>query len=97
MCAQNRDQLDDEFEITVRHQRERIEKARREKGQSFWSYLGLIGMVGWGVAVPTAAGALIGLWLDRTYETGSNWTLGLLVLGLCIGCFNAWRSISKEQ
>ncbi len=99
MCARDRDdeELDDEFEVRVRRQRERMETARREKGQSFWSYLGLIGMVGWGVVAPMVAGALVGLWLDDRFGTGKNWTLGLLVMGLVIGCFNAWRSITKEQ
>jgi ATP synthase protein I len=98
MCARdNNDELEDEFETRVRRQKERIEQGRREKGQSFWKYVGLIGVVGWGVAVPTAVGVLLGLWIDRRYDTGSRWTLILLVLGLCMGCLNAWRMITKEH
>ena len=99
MCALDRpddDELEDEFETRVARQRARIEEGRREKGQSFWSYVGLIGTVGWSVVVPMIVGVLLGRWIDHG-SGGWRWTLGLLVLGLFIGCLNAWRSISKEQ
>ena len=98
MCARDdEDELEDEFEARVRRQRELIEGGRREKGESFWRYVGLIGVVGWSVVVPMALGVLLGVWLDRKYGTGSRWTLALLLVGLCIGCVNAWRMITKEQ
>ncbi|NQT82267.1 AtpZ/AtpI family protein [bacterium] len=98
MCARDdEEELEDEFEARVRRQRELIEKGRREKGQSFWRYVGLIGAVGWSVVVPMALGVLLGLWLDRKFQTGSRWTLALLLLGLSVGCLNAWRTITKEQ
>lgn len=90
------DELEDEFETTVRKQRERIERGRKEKGQSFWHYVGLIGVVGWSIVLPMVAGGFLGIWLDRKYQVGSKWTLWLLLLGLCIGVFNAWRSITKD-
>jgi ATP synthase protein I len=98
MCARDRDdELEDEFEAGVQRQRELIERGRREHGQSFWRYVGLIGVVGWSVVVPMAIGVLLGLWIDRKYHTGSRWTLILLLFGLCIGCVNAWRMITKED
>ena len=98
MCARDKDdELEDEFEARVRRQRALIEKGRRERGQSFWGYVGLIGAVGWSVAVPMVLGVLLGLWLDRKFQAGSKCTLVLLLLGLSIGCINAWRTITKEQ
>ena len=98
MCAHdNEEELEDEFEIRVRRQRALIEKGRLEKGQSFWKYVGLIGVVGWSVVVPMVLGVVLGLWLDGKFGTGSKWTLALLLLGLCLGCVNAWRMITKEQ
>lgn len=94
---ENEDELEDEFEIRVRRQRELIERGRQEKGQSFWKYVGLIGVVGWSVVVPMVLAVLLGLWIDRKFETGSRWTIALLLLGLCMGCLNAWRMITKEQ
>lgn len=91
------DELDDEFESQVRRQRKLMEEGRAESGQSFWGYLGLIGVVGWSVVVPMVLGILGGLWLDRRFTTGSGWTLGLMLLGLCVGCINAWRMITREH
>ena len=97
MCARDdRDELEDEFEVHVRRQGARMEKARAERGQSFWRYVGLIGAVGWGVVVPMTLGVLLGVWIDRRYSTGTRWTLTLLLFGLLIGCLNAWRIITKE-
>jgi len=98
MCGHdNEEELEDEFEAHVRRQRELIEKGRGEKGQSFWKYVGLIGVVGWSVVVPMVLGVLLGWWLDGKFGTGSRWTIVLLLFGLCLGCVNAWRMITKEQ
>lgn len=98
MCARDKEEeLEDEFEVRVRRQRARIEKGRREKGQSFWRYVGLMGAVGWSVALPMVLAVLLGLWLDGKFASGSKWTLGLLLFGLAVGCLNAWRLITKEQ
>ena len=59
--------------------------------------LGLMGVIGWSVVVPTLLGAAIGLWLDRHYPGGRSWTLALLVAGLTLGCLNAWHWVTKED
>jgi len=98
MCGFGKDEeLEDEFEARIRRRRELIEKGRREKGQSFWGYVGLIGTVGWSVAVPMLLGVILGVWLDRKAGGGSTWTLILLLAGVSVGCWNAWRTITKEQ
>ncbi len=91
------DELEDEFEVRVGRQRAMIEKGRIEKGQTFWNYVGLIGAVGWSVVVPMVVGVLLGPWLDRKLGTGWRLTLALLILGLFVGCLNAWRLITREQ
>ena len=97
MRPREHDELDDEFEITVQRQRARIEQGRREKGATFWRYLGLIGAVGWSVVVPMVLGVLLGRFIDSRGRTTFEWTLALLVLGLGFGCYNAWRLINKEH
>jgi ATP synthase protein I len=72
-------------------------KARRNPTPGVWFGLGMMGLIGWSVVVPTLLGAALGLWLDRTYPGGRSWTLALLVAGLAIGCFNAWRWVAKED
>ncbi|CAN5357073.1 AtpZ/AtpI family protein [soil metagenome] len=72
-------------------------KAQRNATPGVWFGLGLMGVVGWSVVVPTLLGAAIGLWLDRHYPGGRSWTLALLVAGLALGCMNAWHWVSKED
>lgn len=71
-------------------------RARKRQGTGLWFGIGMMGLVGWSVALPTVIGASIGLWLDKHSESDRSWTLALLVAGLCLGCFNAWRWGSKE-
>ncbi|NVN84936.1 MAG: AtpZ/AtpI family protein [Rhodopseudomonas sp.] len=71
-------------------------KARRHAEQGVWFGLGMMGLIGWSVAVPTLLGAALGIWLDQHYPGKHGWTLALLVAGLCIGCFNAWHWVAKE-
>ena len=72
-------------------------RARRHVAKNVWFGLGMMGLIGWSVVVPTLLGASLGLWLDRNYPGGRSWTLALLVAGLAIGCFNAWRWVAKED
>jgi ATP synthase protein I len=62
-----------------------------------WSGLGMLGLIGWSVCVPTLLGASLGLWLDKRQPGTHAWTLALLVAGLCAGCANAWHWVAKEQ
>lgn len=72
-------------------------KARRNSTQGVWFGLGMMGLIGWSVVVPTLLGAALGIWLDKHYPGGRSWTLALLVAGLTIGCLNAWFWVSKED
>jgi len=72
-------------------------KARRHATPGVWFGLGLMGLVGWSVVVPTLLGAALGLWLDKRYAGAHSWTLALLMAGLVLGCFNAWRWVAHED
>ena len=71
-------------------------KARQSK-QSVWFGLGMMGLVGWSIVVPTLIGAALGWWIDERYPNKHAWTLSLLIAGLMIGCWNAWQWICKED
>jgi len=75
----------------------RKQKARRHPAAGVWFGLGMMGIVGWSVAVPTLLGAGLGLWLDHHHPGRHAWTLALLVAGLVIGCMNAWHWVAKED
>src|ERR1022692_2185398 len=72
-------------------------KAQRNAGQGVWFGLGMMGLIGWSVAVPTLLGAALGLWVDNHHPGEHAWTLALLVAGLAIGCLNAWHWVVKED
>ncbi len=72
-------------------------KARRNSAQGVWFGLGMMGLIGWSVVVPTLLGAALGIWLDKHYPGKHAWTLALLVAGLAIGCLNAWHWVAKED
>lgn len=74
---------------------ERKLKARRER-TSVWFGFGLFGIIGWSVAVPTVLGILSGIWLDKHWPAHISWTLTLMVVGVALGCANAWRWIKRE-
>ena len=72
-------------------------KARRNSTPVVWSGLGMMGLIGWSVAIPTLLGAALGIWLDQYYPGKHPWTLALLVAGLLLGCLNAWHWVAKED
>ena len=72
-------------------------RARRHTKRTVWFGLGMMGLIGWSVVVPTLLGALLGIWLDKSNPGSFSWTLSLLVIGLVIGCLNAWRWVAKEE
>ena len=72
-------------------------RARRRGNAGVWLGLGMMGLIGWSVTIPTLLGAALGLWLDKHHAGKHSWTLALLVAGLAIGCFNAWHWVSKED
>src|ERR1035437_3937417 len=69
----------------------------RKSTQSVWLGLGMMGLVGWSVVVPTLLGAALGIWLDKHHPGKHAWTLALLVAGLAVGCLNAWFWVAKEE
>jgi ATP synthase protein I len=72
-------------------------KARRQGAPGVWFGLGMMGLIGWSVTVPTLLGAALGIWLDAHHPGTHSWTLALLVAGLALGCFNAWHWVAKEE
>lgn len=72
-------------------------KARRDSSRGVWFGMGMMGLVGWSVVVPTLLGAALGNWLDRRNPGNHSWTLTLLILGLAIGCLNSWHWVAKEE
>ena len=72
-------------------------KAQRNPTPGVWFGLGMMGLIGWSVVVPTLLGAALGIWLDHRHPRNLSWTLTLMIVGLVIGCINAWAWVAKED
>jgi ATP synthase protein I len=84
------------FSRQVADQAARKLKAQRGANRGIWFGLGMSGLVGWSVTVPTLIGAGLGFWVDKHYPSRFSWTLMLLLLGLIVGCLSAWHWVRSE-
>jgi ATP synthase protein I len=91
-APQNHDGLDE----AVRIRRERQARWQREGERSLGQNLAMIGVFGWTIVMPPLIGIFIGHWLDRLFGAGIFWTLGLLVAGLALGCWLAWKRMNRQ-
>ncbi|MEI7524318.1 MAG: AtpZ/AtpI family protein [Mariniphaga sp.] len=72
-----------------------MEKQKSKRGLLFG--LGMFGLVGWSVTVPTLLGAFLGIWLDKQFPGKQSWTLTFLLIGLIVGCVSAWHWLASED
>jgi ATP synthase protein I len=86
-----------DFSEEVKRKEARKVQARKEGDRSVWFGLGMFGLVGWSVAIPTLGGIAIGIWIDKTWPGPRSWTLMCLVIGVIIGCVNAWYWVKRES
>jgi ATP synthase protein I len=63
----------------------------REGDPSVARRLAQIGVLGWIIVVPILIGVFTGHWLDQRFNSGLFWTAPLLMLGLALGCWSAWK------
>lgn len=75
---------------------ERMDRSRTTLSENPLLGLGMFGMIGWSVTVPTLAGIFLGLWLDRIIPQTFSWTLALLLAGVCVGAVIAGIWVGRE-
>jgi len=85
------------LEKRVGDQESRKIRARKSANRSIWEGFAMFGIIGWAVAIPTLVGVAVGVWLDRRYPSPHSWTLTMIVIGVVIGCLNAWHWVSEEN
>ena len=73
--------------------------ADKRDDDNLWGHLwreALVAMsLGWELALPIFAGALLGHFLDRWLGTGLNFTLGLMMLGVVVAYYSLARFIRR--
>jgi len=84
----------DEGDPLLKEVRLRSERRRRwlsEGDAPIAQRLAQIGVLGWIIVTPMLIGVLIGRWLDAMFNSGIFWTAPLLMAGIALGCWSAWR------
>ena len=82
-------------EVGVREKRKL--RAREKKTDQVWFGLGMFGVVGWAVSIPTVLGIFLGVWIDLKWRGPYSWTIMLLMIGLIVGCLNAWFWVNRQR
>lgn len=85
----------EEYGRNIGRKEHRKIRGRREGDKSLWFGLGVAGVVGWSVAIPSLIGVALGIWIDTTWPSRFSWTLMLLIAGVILGCFNAGYWVKK--
>ena len=98
MMKKQKDHTKPSFPSKIERKQSRKEKSRSEKREkSLWFGLGMFGLVGWSVAIPTLVFLAIGIWIDTVFPGRISWTLTFLFVGVVLGCLNAWFWVKKES
>lgn len=90
------DGRDPDLEATVGHKAERKHRARSARDPVLY-WVGMFGLVGWAVAIPTVLGVFAGRWLDRQFTGRASWTITMLLVGVALGCLNAWYWVRQHM
>lgn len=92
------EEKEDASAAAIRQRTERMQKTRNDKGPKYSSLSGLsvFGVIGWSIAIPTVAGAFLGMWLNRVTPQSFSWPIALILGGVVIGAIGAWRWIEKS-
>jgi ATP synthase protein I len=81
----------DELVTGTRLRSERQRRHAAEGELSVAHRLAQIGVLGWIIVTPMLLGVFAGRWLDTRLGSGLFWTGPLLMLGLGLGGWSAWR------
>jgi ATP synthase protein I len=79
----------------ARRDAERERRAREAGAPGIGRRLAQIGVLGWMIVAPTLIGLFLGRWLDRALHSGLFWTAPLMLAGLALGCWSAWKWVEK--
>ena len=80
----------------VRERRARRDLWHSEGERSTLPFVGQIGVLGWIIVAPTLVGLFIGRWIDHRLGTGIFWSAPLLLVGVVIGCWSAWKWMHQQ-
>lgn len=88
---------EDASAAAIRRRAQRMQETRNERKYSPLSGLGVFGVIGWSIAIPTVAGAFLGVWLNRVAPQNFSWPIALILGGVVVGAMVAWSWVDKNQ
>jgi hypothetical protein len=71
----------------------RVKKNAPIRQTNGFKYFGLAGELGFDIALPIAAGFILGAKIDSRYGTGPKATIGLFIFGLLLSCASLIRIV----
>lgn len=80
----------------VRTRQDRRQRWQTEGEQSVIGFVGQIGILGWIIVAPTLIGIFVGRRLDRAFGTGIVFSAALLISGVALGFWSAWRWMHRQ-
>ena len=75
----------------VQRQAGRHQRSRREGEPTLLRQLSNLGVLGWIIVLPMLLGLAGGRWLDHRLGMGITFSAALLLLGVAVGAWGAWR------
>ncbi|MBI4065434.1 AtpZ/AtpI family protein [Candidatus Gottesmanbacteria bacterium] len=85
------------FDIRIDEQgvgtRPRKDEKQNKNNLDSWYYLGVVGQIGFSIALPIAGGAILGSFIDRQMSIYPKATLGLLFFGVVVSCVTFYQTI----
>jgi len=88
---------DADFSRKIGRKEQRKLRAQRNRNRDFWIGFRMMGLVGWAITIPCLLGVALGVWIDTRHPGQYSWTLMLLLLGIFLGCYNAWYWVDRES
>lgn len=88
----------DRFDVILGPQETTVYPRKRKKkiyNGSAWYYLGLVGQIGFVVAVPIAGGALLGAAIDNRWSLYPKATLTCLIIGIIVSSVHFVRTVAE--
>jgi len=91
MTAPDQNAPADRLADAARRAATRSREARDNPEPSLGARLGQIGILGWTIVVPTLLGLFAGRWLDHRLGSGIFFSAPLMIVGIVIGFWSAWK------
>jgi ATP synthase protein I len=80
----------------ARRAADRSKQGAEHPEPSLGARFGQIGVLGWMIVVPALIGLFLGRWLDRQLATGIFFSAPLLMVGVAIGFWSAWKWMQRS-